>query len=390
MKVGRRWVAYVGPFEFPWGQAASKRVRGNAKAIMDLGYDVVVGCGGAPSPEVYLEESELSGATLSWCGLGEVKSIGKSLKKLLSYLFFCGANTVGWLSSKTEKPEYVIVYGGLFAYGWHVLRWCRLNNVSVIVDLVEWYDPSQLKGGRFGPFYASSKLAMRFLYPRFDGAIVISSYLEKHYGGFYPTIIVPPVLGSSSSAIPSASVKGVSSGLNLIYAGTPGKKDLLAQIIFAVERVASIGKKIHLYVLGPNVEAVKNICGLMKLPDSVSIIGNVPQEGMERYYRLADFSVILRGSARFTRAGFPTKFVESLAFGTPVISNLTSDIGHYLRNGFNGYVVNSASVDDLFDVLCEAVDLSSARRGEMRESALLTASRFFRRVAFLSSLRVFS
>jgi glycosyltransferase involved in cell wall biosynthesis len=36
-------------------------------------------------------------------------------------------------------------------------------------------------------------------------------------------------------------------------------------------------------------------------------------------------------------AGFPTKFVEAITCGIPVVTNNTSDLQFYLKEGVNGY-----------------------------------------------------
>lgn len=380
----KKWVAYVGPIKFPWGQAASKRVRGNAQAIVELGYDVIVASGEKTSPVRRLEEAS-SGATLSWCGLGELRESGRSLGKLLHQLFFCGRRTVKWLDRQEKKPDFVIVYGGLSTFAWHVRRWCRANNVPVIIDLVEWYDPSQMLGGRFGPFYLSSCVAMKWIYPRFDGAITISTFLDSHFKKNYPTVIAPPLL----QVPPSSPRQSIPGQLSLIYAGTPGKKDLLKEIILGVEEAVSLGRNVKLTIVGPDCEQVKLLCGLDRLPSSVSVLGKVSQEEIEIYYQVADFSVILRESERFTNAGFPTKFVESLSFSTPVISNITSDLDMYLKDGVNGYVISSVGVADVSSVLCKAADLSGGEKSEMRKQALVTAIESFSPSSYSGKFGVF-
>ena len=51
------------------------------------------------------------------------------------------------------------------------------------------------------------------------------------------------------------------------------------------------------------------------------------------------FDVLLRYSdLRYTKAGFPTKVVESLASATPVITNITSDLEMYLKDGENSVI----------------------------------------------------
>ena len=54
----------------------------------------------------------------------------------------------------------------------------------------------------------------------------------------------------------------------------------------------------------------------------------------------ADFSILFRNVNKMTSAGFPTKVSESISCGTPVITNSTSDLEHYIINGKNGFLVN--------------------------------------------------
>ena len=61
----------------------------------------------------------------------------------------------------------------------------------------------------------------------------------------------------------------------------------------------------------------------------------------------ADFTVLMRPNKRYTNAGFPTKLVESLASGVPVIANLTSDIGWAVRDGREGLKVDDYSAASL-------------------------------------------
>jgi hypothetical protein len=69
-------------------------------------------------------------------------------------------------------------------------------------------------------------------------------------------------------------------------------------------------------------------------------MGRIPRPQVLEELSKADFTVLMRSEEqRYAKAGFPTKFVESLATATPVIANSTSDLGMYLKDGENGYVV---------------------------------------------------
>ena len=76
-------------------------------------------------------------------------------------------------------------------------------------------------------------------------------------------------------------------------------------------------------------------------------------------------------------AGFPTKFVESLGAGCPVITNYTSDLSLYLKNGFNGFVVKDLNVTSILDVFYTLDLLSLNQLSEMKVKAYKTAKSQF-------------
>lgn len=46
----------------------------------------------------------------------------------------------------------------------------------------------------------------------------------------------------------------------------------------------------------------------------------------------ADYSIFIREKSRLTMAGFPTKFVESVSCGVPVITSDTSDLKEFFTD----------------------------------------------------------
>ena len=67
--------------------------------------------------------------------------------------------------------------------------------------------------------------------------------------------------------------------------------------------------------------------------------GRVPQSMVPKCLAQMDFSVLLRPNARYAEAGFPTKLVESLSAGVPILANPTSDITQYVRDGREGVLL---------------------------------------------------
>ncbi|ROT33175.1 glycosyltransferase [Micromonospora sp. HM5-17] len=365
------WVAIVGPFRFPWGQAGSRRVYGLAGSLAACGYDVVV-AGGEDGPATATRLDGIDGpGTVDYLGLGEIPPAQAGrLARSVRWFLRWGERTVRWLDAQPTKPSHVLVSGGDAPYMVHLRRWCRRSRVPLLADVVDWYSPRQLRGGVLGPPYLSAQAALRYHYPRCDGIIVVSSFLEEYYRGRgTPVLRVPPTLDVENLPVYPRRVDADVPGLRLVYAGSPGRKDLVATIVRAVGRVDPEGAHLELRIFGPTLEQVTRLLDGEALPRGVRVLGRLPQPEIPRVWQEADFSVLLRQPARFIHAGFPTKFCESLANGTPVIANLTSDLGRYLRDRHEGLVCADHSVAGLTSALRTALGLTVAERKLMREAA---------------------
>ena len=111
--------------------------------------------------------------------------------------------------------------------------------------------------------------------------------------------------------------------------------------------------------------------------DNVFIHGKVPQEKIGEILRNADYQMFIRPLRRSSNAGFPTKLAESMAVGTPVITNLTGDIGLYLEDGANGFLANGVSSSSIKDVFEKILRTDDKKYSEMRKEARRTAEKCF-------------
>jgi len=375
----KSWIAYVGPFSFPWGQAGSRRVCGIARSIADAGYDVVV-CSGDSEPlmPINLNEGEALGS-ITYAGLGEIPPKGISLSnKLLQLFILWGKKTVIWLEAQPTKPSHIVVYGGSAQYMFRLIPWCKRNNIPLIIDVVEWYDPNHMTGGFFGPFHLSAKIAFHYYYPKCKNIITISSYLEKHFRKKGSTVIrIPPSLDVKNHQLAIYDKKKNEPQLTLVYAGTPGKKDLLANVIHGISKIDPRGERVRLCVIGPPEEQIKKLLKSNVLPIFVDALGKIPQSDVAKIVQQSDFSVLLREPKQFSEAGFPTKFVESMSNGTPVIANLTSDLGIYLHDGVEGLICQNHSTSAFSNALQRALLLSPKELRKMQIASRKQAENSF-------------
>ncbi|WP_321372015.1 glycosyltransferase [uncultured Desulfuromusa sp.] len=374
------YIAYVGHMLFPWGQAASRRVYGNAMSFVASGHNVTVVSGSAHPAELTQLEILENGCSLSHVGLRVSPTQNDTpLQKAIKLLFAASRHTLDWLETQPTRPTHIVLYGGYTPYMMRLLPWCRRNNVSLIADVVEWHSASQFTGGAFGLSALNVNIAMRYLYPRCDGIITISSYLSRYYKKRgCPIAQVPPTVDMDTLSSSEGFRIRESKYLTLIYAGSPKNKDLLRPIIDGMKIVDPNFARVRLIVLGPSEEDVSNMCcDGEAIPPSVLVKGRIPQEEVAEILQSADFSVLLRPPLRYADAGFSTKFVESLVNGIPVIANLTGDMGMYLNDGGEGFVCQGYSAEAFAEVLGLALTLSPEGLLQMRLNAHSQAKRSF-------------
>ncbi|MEV1154547.1 glycosyltransferase family 4 protein [Micromonospora chokoriensis] len=373
MNVSKEWIAYVGPFLFPWGEAGSRRVNGIAASLAVAGYQVVV-ASGSPEPRTVTPLAGIDGpGSVSYVGLSERPPPEAGLlSSAAQTLLMWGRQTARWLDAQPTKPTHVLVNGGQAQYMFHLQRWCRRNSVPLIVDVVDWHNGHHVRGGYFGPLHGSMKLALHYQYPRCDGIIVISSFLERHYQrAGKPMVLVPPTLDVKNLTVSPQAAPNDPSTLTLVYAGRPygNKKDFLGVAIDATAQVEREGARIELRVYGPALDEVRRLVDGRPLPAGLRCLGRIPQSEVANALQQADFSVIIRRPDRAATAGMATKFGESLANGTPVIANLTSDMGRYLHHGREGLISRDHSLAGVTEAIRAATRLSGAQRSLMRQAA---------------------
>ena len=374
----RPWVAYIGPFSFPEGGAAARRILGVSQALVNNGYNVAILSGQTDGGSSRLKQY-LPGIFYGSMQERSPENLPRAIK--LARYVLMGRKTRRWLEELDVKPEAVIIYSGYSPYLLQFTNWCRARKIPIVFDAVEWYTAKNALQFLRSPYLWNIELAMRFLVKRLDGVITISSYLRDYYKkANLPVALVPPTLdmGTVEPRLEVATVQQ----LSLAYCGSPGAKDLLSEVIDAVLKIDASGKHLVLHVAGPDLAEVMAFSPLIPwrskgIPGALKIHGRVSHGESMDIVRGADFSVFLRNKNRVSTAGFPTKFVESLALGTPVITNLSSDLGEYLSEGNTGYVCATPNSNGLQGVLRKAMLTGVRERNTMRRASRQLAEQSF-------------
>lgn len=340
-------VYYIADFDLSMKNASSRRIINNCKGLTYNSQIKVEIIGSSFKNDFYQEGFFVR----------NIKASNHFVKKYLNIL------TKGFLFVKKIKQipnaDCIIYYGVSSIILLPLLRYCKKKKIKLIVDVVEWYDYRNLKYGKFGPFTMDVHLAMTWIIPKCKNAIVISSFLEQHFSKKEMNLLrVPPLIDTQERGklIEEESLSADSSFINLIYAGFPGKKDMIAIMVSAVERLNLENVRVKLHIIGPTEFELKNLLST-DFSGNIICYGRMDQELVPVYLNLADFSLLLRKNERYAEAGFPTKFVESMNAGLPVISNLTSDLKFYLKDNYNGFVIEDCTEESIVKKIKQISDL---------------------------------
>lgn len=366
-------IIYAGPFAFPDGGAAARRILGNVQSLIAAGHRVEVWSGQMrtrrddPSPVPVRSLAERT---------------AEALPRALRHMAYAGMGRrlVGALDAEPRTIAAVILYSGYTPYLQRLLAWSARTGVPVAFDAVEWYDPPRRSRWLTDPYYWNTELAMRWLAPRCGNAIAISRRLENHFAAAgCRTVRVPPTL--DVAAIPArATPRADGNPITLSYAGTPGHKERLGPLLAAFARLKA--ERLRLRVAGIDTADLLRLddvraAGVRTLPRGVEVLGKVSHARAMALTQEADFSVLLRPDARFAQAGFPTKAVESLAAGTPIFGNLTSDLGDHLCHMKSAWLVRDIGVETILAGLSRLLSLPADALAAMRCAARAEALRAF-------------
>ena len=358
-------VLYVGGFELPDKNAAAQRVVANARILKELGYKVVfVGIDKSLNSKTSFKETKSETADFVYYKIKYPVSLWEWFQYITSISY------VSYF-----QPDIIIAYN-YPAFALEKLRkWCKRHHVKIIADCTEWYE---VRGNILFRIIKGLDVYMRMkiIHPKLDGIIVISHYLYTYYTSRMKNVLqLPPLVDKQADKWKLKRYAKAEGGVRLIYVGSPGagNKDRLDIIINALAGI----KKNHslnfnFKILGIDKEQYFKIYNITALPlfceNCIDFKGKVPHEEALNYLFNSDFQVFVCENTLTNTAGFPTKFVEALSCGVPVLTNFSSDLKKYMQNQKNSFLLDISSIDKLIDSLLVPLQLSKEERVTLKIS----------------------
>lgn len=333
----------------PDKNAAAQRVLSIAKALRESGH-----------------ETQFYGITQNRDFEGEVdgfhyESYSPPRRTVVWLKYALGVGIIDYIKSKS--PDFVFLYNYPAIAQERIIAYCKRHDIKTIGDITEWYEPSYL------PKRIDTYLRMSFSNRHLDGIIAISRYLAEFYSGM-KLLQLPPMVDKSENKWKIQPVKRQDNLIHLVYIGTGSTKDRLDKIINGIKQTGT--KKFNLDVIGITKEQFGIIYqqNIDSSDLSITFHGRLPHREALKYLISADFQIFFRDIIRKNNAGFPTKLVESMSAGIPVITNRISNINDYVKNGDNSFMIEYPDEREICEILRRISELSKSEIDAIKRKCL--------------------
>ena len=331
-------ILYVGGFVLPDRNAAAQRVIAIAKGFRELGHQVI-----------FLNYSDQV-TQACWTEYSGFACYDAPKRSMYSHLTNID-DVVRIIDEK--KITRVVAYNYPAVALSKLISLCHKRRIKCYADATEWY---VAQGNIIFKVIKTfdTEWRMRWLHKKMDGVIAISDYLYQYYCSKVHTVKIPPTVDTSDEKWQVQSIEWPKDKTVFVYAGSPtAQKERLDLILDAAESLAE-KHSLVVRVIGITEEQYETMYGKKAPRCCAEFLGRISHKDVIREVKSADWSIIIRDNNKVVKAGFPTKVVESIACGTPVIADSFSNIADYLDDS-NGILCEQSKIAIAMEQACGEV-----------------------------------
>lgn len=366
-------------FTFPEGEASANRVHSYSKGFIEKGLNVHVIC--------FANQYNSPGDGII-NGINYYHTFGKrkrnkyfivrTTQKILKYF-----RTLSLLRriNKNDKASVIILYTSIF--GTHIFSWLLsgIIGTKLIKEISEHPMKRVFNKGAFLTRIWHLKLRIELKFT--DGILCISRFLYGYFSdhGFdnRRLIIIPstvdPARFNSVGQVSPCPFPYIG-----YFGGLTFERDNINILVEAFAAISDKFPSMHLVLGGfskpDERKKLENLITDLGIERKVELLKYLPREEITMYIKHSDILVMVRGKDLKAKASFPSKLIEYIATGKPVITVDVGEIREYLTDGVNVFIVeagNSKALAEKIDFVLSGYEkaLIVAQNGQQ-----LTATTF--------------
>jgi len=302
------------------------------------------------------------------------------------------------VKARGKKLECIVLYQEILFQMLPILKLSKDLGYKVLAYFDEWYEWEKINRKNFWKVLIHNmniRLSEYVIAPKIKNKIVISTALKKFYKK--GNCFLLPTVVDLEDMMWQREFSKVNDKIVIIYSGWPGGRDDLRLLVEAIDEFSIEEKKhiqLRIYTYSTTDNDLRN-----HIPEfdrirkenigTIEFCGEVTREQVIEQLKQADFSYLVRENKWSNNAALSTKIGESLAAGTPMLCNCTSDIKMYIKDGINGIIIPNMSKDSIRKSIYKILNLSIDKRILMRKNAFKTAEKYFDYKVYKDRLNVF-
>ena len=393
----KQTIIYVGGFELPDKNAAAQRVLSNAKIFRALGFNVLlIGIDKALYRDTNIESTKkvIDGF--------ESYAIPYPKDKKSWFIHIISAKYLTHFVNAKNDIYAVVCYNYPAVAMLNIKSMCKSKGIICLSDATEWYESSG--GGLVFNFikWLDTYMRMHYVHYKVDGIITVSKFLTDFYSQQNCNIVQLPTLYDVEQLEYYSHKKdidrmyfmyaGSAFNLNRVTKDRSNIKDRLDIIILTFYKVYKINPRFILNIYGLTKENYLAVFSehkdiLFELENHIKFHGRCPHTQIIESIQKSDFTIFIRNIERVIEAGFPSKFSESISYGTPVVSNLISNIEPYIEEGKNSFIISLDNEQKRINKIISILDLDMDQILEMKNYC--KEHKIFDYREYLESVKIF-
>lgn len=208
------------------------------------------------------------------------------------------------------------------------------------------------------PFETILRLYCIFVLSKSKSVISNSSFIDNHYKPYIDGKKMHIIYNGVNIEKFSKVNNSLKHNDYALYVGRIEPRKSINIIIKAYSKIPLKTRPKKLYLIGDYnfdpyyTNILKNLIKKLGLKENITFKGFVPQKYLYMYYKNARYTIFSSNDRFFPMTeGLPNVVLEAMASGTIVVASNVAGVPEVIKNGENGFLYNSFSVNELINIL---------------------------------------